>query len=267
MSYPLGMSPAEIDRLGRQHETWRGPTEGVWRLAGFRAGQTIVDLGCGPGFTSLDLAAIAGPAGRVVAIDASSTATNYLSAAAAGAGVRNLTVVTAEAGACDLAEWRPDAVFARWLFCYLPSPATVLDSLAAVLVRGGVVAVIDYWHYLALRIEPESATFTRVFRAVYDSFRDNGGSLDVAGALPALLARTGFAVRHVEPLCQVGRPGSPIWTWIADFQTIYLPTLVARGYLTREDVDEYAAWWAEQAVNPDAFVFAPPMLAVVAEKR
>lgn len=266
MSYPLGMSSTEIDRLRRQHEIWRRPTESIWQLAGFRAGQTIVDLGCGPGFTSVDLAAIAGSTGRVVAVDASSTATGYLSAWAARAGVENLAVVTAEAGACALADWKPDAVFARWLFCYLSRPAAVLDSLAAALARGGIVAVIDYWHYLAIRIEPASPAFTRVFRAVYDSFRDAGGSLDVAGELPALLARSGFAVQHVEPLCQIGRPGSPIWTWIADFQTIYLPTLVARGYLTRDDVEEYTAWWATQAANREAFVFAPPMLAVVAER-
>lgn len=267
MTYPLGMSAAEIERLGRQHETWRAATEAVWRLAGFAPGQTIVDLGCGPGFTALDLAGLAGPSGRVVAVDASSTATGYLRERAGRRSVTNMEIVTADAVACDLAAWRPDAVFARWLFCYLPNAAVVADHLGSSLAPGAVVAVIDYWHYLAIRVEPQSATFTRVFRAVYDSFRDAGGSLDVAGGLTGLFSRAGFAVRHVEPLCQAGRPGSPIWTWISEFQAIYLPTLVERGYLTPGEVDDHTAWWGEQASRPEAFVFAPPMLAIVVEKR
>ena len=75
--YLLGMDPAEIRRLEQQHETWRHQTERVWKLAGFRAGQTIVDLGSGPGFTSLDLVGVVGASGRVVAVDSSTVASGY----------------------------------------------------------------------------------------------------------------------------------------------------------------------------------------------
>ena len=51
--YLLGMEPAEVARLERQHAVWRAETHKVWELAGFAAGQTIVDLGSGPGFAAL----------------------------------------------------------------------------------------------------------------------------------------------------------------------------------------------------------------------
>ncbi len=92
--YLLGMDPAEIRRLEQQHETWRHQTEGVWKLAGFRAGQTIVDLGSGPGFTSLDLVGVVGESGRVVAVDSSTVATDTLRAVARRRGITNLEVVT-----------------------------------------------------------------------------------------------------------------------------------------------------------------------------
>jgi hypothetical protein len=125
---------------------------------------------------------------------------------------------------------------------------------------------MDYWHYLAIRTEPRSTLFDKVFRAVYQSFGDAGGSLDVAGALPRHCVAAGLSVRHVEPVSAIGRPGSPIWTWIADFQALYLPTLVERGYLTREVVAEYLAWWNGLENSATAFVLAPPMLSVVAVK-
>jgi hypothetical protein len=106
-----------------------------------------------------------------------------------------------------------------------------------------------------------------VFRAVYDSFADAGGSLEVAGRLPHLFHRTGLSVTAVEPLCQIGRPGSPLWRWLTEFQRLYLPTLVDKGYLTATELAEYEASWQQQETNYQALLFAPPLLGVVGVKR
>ena len=208
MTYPLGSSPAEITRLQRQHETWKDPTESLWRLAGFRSGQSIVDFGCGPGFTTLDLARLVGERGRVVGIDASATAAAVARDRAAREGLTNIRIVTAPAGDVDLTVEQPNGIFARWLFCYLPDPAAVLRHIAEGLRSGGVVAVMDYWHYLAIRTEPRSPLFDHVFRAVYQSFGDAGGSLDVAGALPRLCEAAGLSVRQRRN-CAVCRKREP----------------------------------------------------------
>jgi SAM-dependent methyltransferase len=269
MTYPLGSSPAEIERLRRQHETWRGPTEALWRLAGFGPGQSVVDLGCGPGLTTCDLARLVSQGseqGRVLGVDASATAAATARDDAARQGLSNVRVVTAAADDVELSSEAPDGIFARWLFCYLSDPARVLRHVTARLRPGGIVAVMDYWHYLAIRTEPRSPLFDNVFQAVYRSFADAGGSLDVGGALPRLCEAAGLTVRHVEPVSAIGRPGSPVWGWIADFQTLYLPTLVERGYLTPDASADYLAWWNGLERSTTAFVFAPPMLSVVAVK-
>jgi ubiquinone/menaquinone biosynthesis C-methylase UbiE len=265
-SYLLGMSPAEIDRLRRQHETWRGPTEAAWRMGGFDAGQTVVDLGSGPGFTTIGLARVVGPSGRVIAVDASTTASEWLRERARQEGLANVDVHTADVAACDVGAWKPNAVFARWLFSFLADPAAVIRRIAAGLEPGGVLVVMDYWNYRAIRTEPASPLFERVFESVYASFADAGGSLDVAGAVPAYCSAAGLAVRRIEPVCHLGRPGSPVWEWLSDFLTLYFPTLVKGGYLTRDDVEEYNGWWRKQSENPGAFVFAPPVLSVAAER-
>jgi SAM-dependent methyltransferase len=265
--YLLGMAPAEVERLGRQHDVWRDDTTRAWDLGGFREGQTIVDLGAGPGFTSLDLAARVGPAGRVIAVDSSQVATRYLLAKAAQNGVSNLDVVCADVEHVDLAGWNPDGVFARWLFCFLPDPKAVVRHIASAIGAGATMVLIDYWNYLAIRTEPDSPLFRKVFQAVFESFADAGGSLEVAGKLPALLEANGLTVTAIEPLCRVGRPRSPTWRWISEFQELYLQTLVEKQYLTTADLEAYRRWWQDQTGNPAAFVFSPPMLCVVGVKR
>jgi ubiquinone/menaquinone biosynthesis C-methylase UbiE len=60
----MGASAGDVDRSGAYYNT------AAWR-AGFRNGYTLIDVGCGPGFAAMDLAAIAGTRGTVVAIDQS----------------------------------------------------------------------------------------------------------------------------------------------------------------------------------------------------
>jgi SAM-dependent methyltransferase len=261
------MEPAEVARLERQHEVWRAETDRLWDRAGFASGQVIVDLGSGPGFTSLDLANRVGPAGRVVAVDRSPAAVAHVRTVAQARSCANLDIVAADVLDADLASLRPDGIFSRWLFCYLAEPDAVARRSAEALAPGGRIAVVDYWNYLAIRSEPDSAIFRRTFRAVFESFADAGGSLEVGGKLPGWLHAAGLRVTAIDLWCQAGGPASPVWRWIAEFQDLYLPTLVPKGYLSRADVDEHLAWWREQEQSASALVFGPPMLAVVGTRR
>lgn len=223
--YLLGMSAAELGRLERQHNAWRDLTNRVYDLAQFDKGQSIIDLGCGPGFTSLDLADVVGKSGCVVAVDSSDTATMHLRDLADRRRLKNIAVVCADITSFDASPWKPDALFARWLFCFVNNPQEVVMRLASCLRPGGAFVVMDYWNYGAIRTEPPSPLFNRVFRAVCDSFAAAGGSLEVAGQLPAIFAAAGLTVTHVEPLCRVGRAGS---TGLSDMHRIQcIPDLVA----------------------------------------
>ena len=67
-SYVLGSHAIERERLERQHAIWRDAMLSSWDRAGFGPGQRLLDLGCGPGFASCELAERVGPAGQVLAM-------------------------------------------------------------------------------------------------------------------------------------------------------------------------------------------------------
>ena len=63
-AYILGTDWQELHRLGVQHQIWAMEAHNGWLNAGFTAGHTLLDLGCGPGFCTTEMAFIAArPAG------------------------------------------------------------------------------------------------------------------------------------------------------------------------------------------------------------
>ena len=61
--YVLGTHDEEIERLGLQHRVWQQRAFEGWRSAGIGPGQTVLDVGCGPGYAALDLAELVGASG------------------------------------------------------------------------------------------------------------------------------------------------------------------------------------------------------------
>src|SRR5688500_18515537 len=91
--YVLGTHDDELERLGLQHRVWRPRTTDAWQRAGFNVGQTLLDIGCGPGYATLDLADIVGPSGRVVAIDRSRRFLDHLEGERAHRGLEQIETV------------------------------------------------------------------------------------------------------------------------------------------------------------------------------
>ena len=92
--YPLGHSPAELDRLAIQAQRLAEDSVTLLRRAGIAPGQRVLDIGCGPGDLSLHAAELVGPQGRVVGIDASAAAIDAARTRAAKLGCGNVEFVT-----------------------------------------------------------------------------------------------------------------------------------------------------------------------------
>ncbi|MFZ2874122.1 MAG: methyltransferase domain-containing protein [Phycisphaerales bacterium] len=270
--YVLGTGQDESVRLGLQHRLWSAAAHALWERAGVKPGQTVLDLGCGPGHASLDLSQIVGPAGRVVAVDESASFLKQLHDQAVARKAHHIervlgdvqdigTVLSEEAGQIDLA-------YARWVFCFLSRPEDVVKGLARLIKPGGKVAVQDYFNYeRSLTLAPRCEAFSRVISAVGASWRSRGGDTDVMGKLPGMFLKHGFEVTSIEVVQKLARPDSTMWSWPNSFWQNYVPRLVENGFLTRDDEAAFHAAWTRAANDPGSFVLLPPVFELIATRR
>ena len=153
--YVLGTDEVERQRLGLQHRLWSDAAHALWRRVGVRPGMTVVDLGCGPGFTTGDLARLVGERGRVIGVDASARFVEYVNKQATaqdmpwmegrvgdvtrlGEVLEDLVGDSVGDGA-DGGEGTVDVVYGRWVLCFVDDPAAVVRDSARHLRRGAGV--------------------------------------------------------------------------------------------------------------------------------
>jgi len=269
--YVLGTGVDESTRLGLQHRLWSASTHNLWERAGVQPGQTVMDLGCGPGHAALDLAQIVGPTGRVIAIDESAAFLKQLHDQAVSRRYHNiervlgdvqdlLAVLNDDAGLIDVA-------YARWVFCFLPRPQEVVKGLASLVKPGGRVAVQDYFNYeRSLTLAPRREAFTKVISAVGASWRARGGDADIMGRLPGMFVEQGFRIVDLNVVQRIARPGSTLWHWPNSFWQTFIPKLVETGFLTAADRDAFHAAWDQASNDPAAFVQLPPVYELIVER-
>jgi SAM-dependent methyltransferase len=263
-AYVLGTHDEELRRLGFQHAVWRGPTAALWERAGFRPGQRLIDLGCGPGFTTMDLAALVGPSGRVTACDASPRYIEHLTAEARARGLSMIEARCVDVQAPDLPARAFDGAFARWVLCFVAEPQRAIEAAAKALRPGGILALQEYFDYGSLSTAPPSAALARVVSATMESWKARGGDADIARRLPELLRRSGFAVRDMTPVVRLGRPGSAVWQWVMGFLRGFAPKLVEMGLLSAEECAAFERDANELEKNPDAYLVTPAVLELLA---
>ncbi len=270
--YVLGTDADETARLGLQHRLWAAATHLLWERAGVQPGQTVLDLGCGPGFATMDLAQIIGPTGRVIAIDESATFLKQLNDLALARKYRHVERVLGDVQ--DLDDCLPgeeggvDFAYARWVFCFLAQPERVVAGLARLVKPGGRVAIQDYFNYeRSMTLAPRREAFSKVISAVAASWRSRGGDTDVMGKLPEIFLKHGFTIDHLDVVQRIARPGTTLWHWPNSFWKSFTPRLVENHFITPEDKDAFDRAWAEASVNPAAFIQLPPVFELVVTRQ
>lgn len=263
--YLLGDSEAELQRLGFQHRVWAEHSHGSWRRANIPAGARVLDLGAGPGFTSLELAEHIGADGQVVALDQSGRFLDFLAAQCRVRGVTNVTTVEGRIEDVEL-EGPFDAIYARWVFCFLADPASVVRRIAPLLSAGGSLVTLDYFNYRAFCVAPRIEEMDRIVVAIERSWRDAGGSLEVQGSMGSYMSDAGLQLTAIRQVGGPVLPGSPLWEWPRSFLRSYLPGLVENGYLAGDLVERFWTTWDEHLQAGGSYLCLPPLLELIARK-
>lgn len=264
-AYILGTETAELHRLGLQHQVWSDEAIKGWELAGFTAGHSLLDLGCGPGFCTTELAYIVGQNGKVIGIDKSELYINFLN---------NLTKqfgLPIETQCCDFNSMQLetnslDGIYDRWALAWVPNAEALITKLYKALKKGGTFVTQEYFDWSTLQTEPNFPALDKGIAAALLSLEEQNGNINVGRNLPKYFENCGFEVISTRPLTKMVTPKQFAWHWPKSFFTIYFPKLVDSGYLSQNEVDAALLALKELETLPGATIFTPAMREVIARK-
>jgi SAM-dependent methyltransferase len=264
--YVLGTDDEELQRLGMQHRLWSAFAFETWERAGIRAGSHVLEIGCGPGFTTVDLAGLTLQTGRVLAFDRSPRFLERLRAVAQALSLPQIEAREADVqNLPDLGE-AFDVAYVRWVLCFVPDPGAVIAGVARALRPGGRFALHESYNYRYAELSPPSKPFRRAIDAVVESIDSTGGDMAIGLRLPALLEQNGLRVESIRPHLRTARPHEPFWQWPTFFLGQYLPRLVQTGFLKEEELAAWRADWEAHTADPSAYYASPPMVEIIARK-
>lgn len=269
--YVLGTGQDERERLDIQHRVWSDVTKASWMRAQIGPGSVVLDLGSGPGHASFDLAQLVTPSGKILAVDESENFVGYLNHQARVRGLFQLRAVKGNAE--DLpstleSKVQFDAVYCRWLLCWLHHPDLAIRGIIQVLKPGGRLVIHDYFNWSASTMAPRSSAIDKMVSAALASFADRGGDIDIVARLPRLLRQAGFQLKEfqVHQVAARGGGADAKLAWPLSWWRSYGPKLVAMGRLTASEFALAAKDLDALEADPDRFMFCPPLFELIAVK-
>ncbi len=232
-AYILGTEKAELHRLGLQHQVWASEARKGWSIGEFNAGQTLLDLGCGPGFCTLEMGYIVGASGKVIGVDRSPSYIKHLEK------LGQLNNLNLELHACDfddmvLEDESLDGAYCRWALAWVPNPKKVVEKVCRALNSGGTFVVQEYYDWSTFQTVPTLPALQVGIKAALKSFKQSEGEIDIGRQIPQIFYDCGLEVISIRPITKMAIPGDFTWQWPKSFLEIYLPKLVPMGYLSEE---------------------------------
>lgn len=243
----------------RSHRWRTAENSAGYLLPALRPGLDLLDVGCGPGTITVDLARLVAP-GHVLGID---RAPDVLAEARAHAEHQGVSIELREGDVYELP--LPDASFdvvhAHQVLQHVSDPVRALREMRRVLRPGGLLAArdSDYASFAWAPLDPWLTRWLELYRAVA---RRNAGEPDAGRFLKGWVLDAGFCdVRATSSTWTYADPQSCAWWGNLWADRCELSSLgeqaIAYGLSTREELGALAAAFRAWSTRPDAFFMVP----------
>ena len=240
----------------RSHRWRTAPNSAAYLLPKLGPGKSLLDVGCGPGTITCDLARRVAP-GTVVGVDASEAVLAEARAEAGRAGPLDVSFEVGDVFDLRFDDGSFDIVHAHQVLQHVGDPVGALIEMRRVCRPGGVVAVRDS-DYPGFRFFPEEPELDRAIATYGRLTRANGANWDAGRRLLHWANRAGFAsVEASASTWCFATPEDRAWwggLWADRFTGSDLARqLLDHGFADRGDLDSFATAWRHWASSPDGW--------------
>ena len=242
----------------RSH-TWRTAANSAAYLTGhLKPHMRILDIGCGPGTITADLAELV-PQGEVVGVDTEPAILERARSAADERGLTNTRFTVADVHELDFPDDSFCVVHAHQVLQHVGDPVRALREMRRVCKPGGIVAARDgdyatmTWHPQVPGLDAWLDLYRRVARA-------NGGEPDAGRRLRSWALEAGFPATAVTASagawCYATPEERAWWSGLWADRTVassYARRAVEGGHATEAELREIADAWREWGSRDDGW--------------
>ena len=228
----------------------------AYLLPDLRAGQTLLDVGCGAGSILADLAAVVSP-GLTVGVDTSAEALSHAVELSADRGLDNVVCAVGDVGALAFPDDSFDVVHAHQLLQHVKDPVAALREMRRVCRPGGVVAArdADYAAMTWYPVEPALDDWLALYSAVA---RAGGGEPDAGRRLLSWAQAAGFTdiTSGASTWCYATAEARELWSasWAERIvRSGIAKTASAQGIAGQEELERISAGWLRWGRTPDGW--------------
>ncbi|WP_329199673.1 MULTISPECIES: methyltransferase domain-containing protein [unclassified Streptomyces] len=242
----------------RSHRWRTAENSAAYLIGELRPGMSVLDVGCGPGTITADLADLVSPGGRVTAVDAAADvleqARAYVERRAPAAPVE---FATADVHALDFPDDSFDVVHAHQVLQHVGDPVRALREMRRVCRPGGIVAVRDA-DYAAMTWFPRTPGLEQWLDLYRRVARANGGEPDAGRRLLSWARAAGFTevASSATAWCYATAEEVAWWSGLwADRTTAsaYAAIATSGGHATPAGLAAIAEAWHAWGAAPDAW--------------
>lgn len=244
----------------RSHQWRTAENSAAYLIDRLRTNDEVLDVGCGPGTITADLARIVAP-GRVTGIDVADSVVALAAENHVGAGLDNLTFQRDDVYHLSFADGAFDVVHAHQVLQHLGDPVGALVQMRRVLRHGGTLAVRDA-DYGGFTWYPASPVLDHWMDLYHQLTRINRAEADGGRHLVAWVRAAGFTDLEVTSSnWTYHRPEQREWwgTLWADrvVQSSFADQCITEGLASREELMEIRQAFLDWAQDDDGLFIVP----------
>jgi 2-polyprenyl-3-methyl-5-hydroxy-6-metoxy-1,4-benzoquinol methylase len=242
------------DAVLRSHRWRTAENSAAYLLPFLERGMDLLDVGCGPGTLTVDLARLVAP-GRAVGVDLDAGVVEEAKQTATAAGV-DITFAAGDFTTVIPSDDRFDVVHAHQVLQHVGDPVNTLRRMAQLTRPGGIIAARDA-DYPAMTWFPYEPQFDRWLQMYMAVTKRNEANADGGRQLLHWSRQAGLDdVRYTTSTWTFHTPEELAWwnsLWADRLTTSRLgQSAVEYGYATTTELEEMAQAWREWGTRPGA---------------